>query len=819
VKRLIGWTEQVVDDGVAAIGCADLRDRIRNVVWAALAVMAIFAIAAVEGLRVGVPLFAVVAVLAIGATGAALVIVRRTGRHDIAAHVAMGILFAIMLVRITLLGGWSDPLVGVLYTFPVGAAVLISIRAAIVWGAISLAGLFGFWILHAAGVEPSSVLPAGETAHGLFNRVSIHVVILAMVGIFMISQRSTESRLRESNRRLELEAAHVEMLRIAAIAANESATVREAIERWLGEVSVLMGWPLAHAHELIENPGRPVSYLDPNFAANRARLAVMGARFAADVAIPASDYAVWFDGELGRSENPYRKALADELGLRSRIAAVMDIGDRPWLVEMFSERALEPDDGLADVLANTGTQLSRVLERERTQSRIHDLAYYDPLTGLPNRRHFREQLAERAGGKDLVLLLVGLDRFKSINEGLGHGAGDAVLREISDRLIGAIRSDTDIGTGDAAQVFRLGGDEFALLLDVLDPAASAGVAQRILDRISRPIQDGTVELFATASIGIAVAGLDGEDASSLLSSADAALTGAKRAGGNRFSFFSAEMNAANKRRLVLENQLRRAVGRGELAVMYQPLIDAASGDVVAVEALVRWTNAAGEAVSPAEFIPIAEATGQIELIGAWVLRAACSQLAAWRRDGVSLRMSVNVSIDQLRDPSFVEMVRGVMSANELGSGDLELEITESRLIQNASSIVKTLEKLRRSGVGLALDDFGTGYSSLSQIRELPIDRLKIDQSFVTDITSNSGDSALVDAVLGIARDLNLGVVAEGVETEAQRDLLCQRGCHELQGYLFARPLEPDAVAAMCGDRPSATRRHGRPQTAQITPVL
>ena len=806
MDRLNDWIARTVDDGVAASNEAN-RDRLRNVVWASLAVLIVFVIAGAEGLRVGVPLFVWTSVAVIAATVTGLLILRRTGRYDIAGHLVLATVFAVMIAKIAALGGWGDPLVGVLYTIPIGAAILISLPAGILWGALSLLAIVGFWIADGAGIEMVSVLEPGERVHSLFNRLSIHIVIVAMVGIFILTQRLGESRLRDSKRQVELEANHVEMLHIAAIAANESETLEIALERWLAEVCERMDWPLAHAHELGDNGGKPISYLSPEFAAKKSRLAAEGARLGAEVDLPDDGDAVSFE-DLAESENAYRQALAEELGLRSRIAAIVPIGDRRFLFEMFSESEPERDDRLADVLADTGTQLGRCLERERSAIRIHDLAYYDPLTGLPNRRHFREDLVTRSESGDVVVLLVGLDRFKTINEGLGHGAGDALLREIADRLIGAARAATDIhNDSNSAQVFRLGGDEFAFLLDLADPTVAGAIAQRILDRVSRPFSglapsNPDIELFATASIGIAVGGHDGNDASTLLSSADAALESAKKAGGNRFSFSSAAMNAANKRRLTLENELRRAVGRGEIAVVYQPLVDAASGAVVAVEALARWTTRTGESVSPGEFIPLAEVSGQIELIGAWVLRTACTQLAEWRREGIDIRMSVNVSIDQLRDPSFVEMVRGVLAANRLVAGDLELEITESRLVQNASAILKTLERLVDSGVCLALDDFGTGYSSLSQLKQLPIDRLKIDRTFISNVASDPGDSALVDAVLGIARDLDLAVVAEGVETEAQRHLLASRGCDELQGYLFAEALAPEHIAAMC-QRPSA----------------
>jgi diguanylate cyclase (GGDEF)-like protein len=570
-----------------------------------------------------------------------------------------------------------------------------------------------------------------------------------------------------------------------------------------------MGWPLAHAHDLSDEIApRPISYVSTDLGPNGRHLAAASSRLLVDVPeLAVAGAGLIRDDALDRSSNPYRRALAEELGLTTRLFSELVIGDRRWLVELYIRDGAAVDDSFAAVLTNAGTQLGRVLERERSRTRIHDLAYTDPLTSLPNRRYLRESLeALFAAGRGATLLHVGLDRFKAINEALGHRAGDELLREISDRLIRAARGGTNPIDHDVGQVFRLGGDEFALVLDLEQPHDAAALGQKLLERVAGPCSTSSGEVFATASVGIAIAGSDGDDASALLRSADAALASAKRAGGNRFCFFSAAMNLANKRRLRIEHQLRRAVGRSELELRYQPIVAAATGEVVAAEALLRWTAADGEAISPAEFIPVAEASGQIDRLGSWVLRAACRQLAAWRAEGLnSLRLAINVSVDQLEDPSFVDMVKGVLDANGLEAGALELEITESRLVERESQVLATLDRLRRAGVGLALDDFGTGYSSLAHLRRLPIDRIKIDRSFVSNLEADSSGLALIEAVIQIARGLDLEVVAEGVESEHQETLLIGHGCDELQGYFYASPLTTAELARLCHGRRARAR--------------
>jgi predicted signal transduction protein with EAL and GGDEF domain len=340
------------------------------------------------------------------------------------------------------------------------------------------------------------------------------------------------------------------------------------------------------------------------------------------------------------------------------------------------------------------------------------------------------------------------------------------------------------------EVSRLGGDEFTVLLSGLSSGMDAArVAQRVLDELAKPIPAGGYELFTTASIGIAVYPQDGDDLETLLRNADTAMYQAKSNHGNNFQFYTEAMNATAARKLHLASRLRHALAHGELEMHYQPIRDAHTAQVCAAEALVRWNEPEAGAVKPEEFIPIAEDTGLILSIGEWVLRTACAQLARWRDDGYEpIRIAVNVSTHQLRQPSWSQVVARILAETGVSAGQLELELTESAILAHEETTIRALSELHALGVGLVLDDFGTGYSSLSSLRRFPIERVKIDRSFVGDITADPGDAALTTAILSMAQSLELRVVAEGVETREQADFLRERGCHELQGFLFSAPV-------------------------------
>ncbi len=433
----------------------------------------------------------------------------------------------------------------------------------------------------------------------------------------------------------------------------------------------------------------------------------------------------------------------------------------------------------------TGHDLLRAVTA-RTQARLYRLAHYDALTGLPNRLLLLDRLSQAmsqaAHSERLVaVMLFDLDRFKTINDTLGHAVGDQLLCRLGERLTACVRE------GDT--VARLGGDEFIVMLPNLRcvPDAAA-VAQKILDALHLPFPVEGREVFVTPSIGIALYPFH-EGVEALLQCADRAMYHAKEHGGNRYEFCTAEMNDRNPQRLSLESELRRAVKRGELELHYQPQVDVANGRIVGVEALLRWRHPEFGLVPPGEFIPLAVETGQILPIGEWVLRNACAQAKAWQEAELPpLRMAVNVCVRQFLQQGFTESVGRVLEDTGLDSRWLELELTESTLMQNTQATVAVLNDLNAMGVRLSVDDFGTGYSSLAYLKRFPIDTLKIDGSFVCDITTDPNDAAIVKAIIAMAHSLDMRVVAEAVETEQQLAFLREHRCHEVQGYLVGRPL-------------------------------
>ncbi len=446
-------------------------------------------------------------------------------------------------------------------------------------------------------------------------------------------------------------------------------------------------------------------------------------------------------------------------------------------------------------LATSNESLAaEITERKRAEEQLEDMAHYDPLTGLPNRRLFMDLLTQalaRARRTDrlVALLFLDLNRFKLVNDSLGHAVGDMLLKAVTERLTNSLRtSDT---------VARLGGDEFTVILEDLSSSEDAArIAQKILEAVVPPMTLEDHEIFVSASIGIALYPADSLDGEGLINIADTAMYAAKQQGG-AFQFYSADMNTRAFERLTLETALRYALKRQEFLLHYQPLVDLHTDHPVGIEALVRWQHPVRGLLGPDKFIPLAEETGLIIPLGAWVLRTACAQTKLWQEQGFPLRrVAVNLSRRQFEQKNLVQTVWQVLKDTGLDPACLELELTESLLIQDTEGTIAMLQALNAMGIRISIDDFGSEYSSLGYLKRLPISTLKIDQSFVRDIAVNPNDASITKAIISLAHCLSLNVVAEGVETEGQATYLRSQQCNEMQGYYFSRPLTADAVTAL-----------------------
>ena len=458
-------------------------------------------------------------------------------------------------------------------------------------------------------------------------------------------------------------------------------------------------------------------------------------------------------------------------------------GEWRW-IETRGQVVQRDAEGRAVRISGTNADIT---ERKVADDRILHLATHDPLTDLPNRFLFDDRLSQAIARAQrektrLAVLFIDLDRFKTVNDSLGHPVGDALLREVAKRLNSILR--------DGDTLARPGGDEFILLIPSF--SATSGrmiVAERILNVLAQPFEIEGNELHVTCSIGVAIYPNDGADAAELLKNADSAMYKAKDEGRNNIQFFTSSMTEHARTRLSLETRLRRALASDELMVYYQPQVDIASGRVVGAEALARWHDPEQGWISPAQFIPIAEDSGLIQPLGDWVLMEACRQGKAWHDAGFgAFTMAVNVSARQFREPDFLHRVSLVLEETGLPANFLELEITETAIMRNAEETIAELQNLNDLGVRLAIDDFGTGYSSLSYLKRFPLHRLKIDQSFVRDLTTDPLDSVIVSAMIAMAHSLGLKVVAEGVETATQLDFFRLQQCAEVQGYYFGKPL-------------------------------
>jgi diguanylate cyclase (GGDEF)-like protein/PAS domain S-box-containing protein len=493
-------------------------------------------------------------------------------------------------------------------------------------------------------------------------------------------------------------------------------------------------------------------------------------------------------------------SATDDLGEKLRIGAIKSFklekrylrkdGSPVWVGLTIAAKRDRFGRHLYDV-----SVIEDISARKGAEERIQYLASHDGLTGLPNRAMFAQLLnlaveTARRYDRRFAVLFIDLDRFKVINDTLGHEAGDVLLREMAARLRECLRA-SDV-------VARLGGDEFVVLVqEVSEPGQVAAIARNILAEVMKPIVILGQECRVTASIGICMHPEEGQDDQSVMKHADMAMYAAKEEGKNTYQFYSSAMHAHSIERLTLETNLRRALEQKELHLHYQAKVDFKDGSITGVEALLRWDNPTLGAVSPTQFIPVAEETGLIVPIGKWVLRTACEQNVAWLREGLPpVRMSVNLSMRQLNDEGLTREIETVLRETGMSPDLLELEVTESMIMHNAERAVRILTAIKALGVRLAIDDFGTGYSSLAHLKRFPIDTLKVDRSFIREIPKDTEDRAIAEAIIAMGKTLSLTVVAEGVETPEQQAFLSERACDEMQGYYFSTPVPPEEFAAL-----------------------
>lgn len=517
-------------------------------------------------------------------------------------------------------------------------------------------------------------------------------------------------------------------------------------------------------------------------------------------AVIEGNYDVYlFDYRLGEHTGLDLLDNAVRHGCRSPIILLTGQGDHE--VDIKAMKA-----GASDYLVKTDINtpllersIRYALERKRNEKRISHMAFYDCLTDLPNRSLFRDRLKQAIALSErkqnlLAVLFLDIDNFKRVNDTFGHHLGDDLLRAVADRLRGIIRNSDSLTRQSTEDLFaRLGGDEFTVLLcDVKEVDDAARVAQRIIETLSRPFMLDNHEVFVTSSIGITIYPHDGKDDDSLLRNADAAMYYAKETGRNRYHYYRQAMNASALKKLILENDLRRAIEGGELLLYYQPQIDIETGKIIGMEALIRWQHPQQGLVPPSEFIPLAEETGLINPLSDWVLKTACMQNRDWRREGLPrIPVSVNLTSQQFQQKDFVRTLGEVLEESDSAPQDLILEITESTLMKNTDIAYTTIQELNRMGLRLTIDDFGTGYSSLSYLKRFPIYAIKIDRAFTEEISDDPEDAAIARAIISMAKNLKMEVIAEGVETERQLAYLHEHGCAKIQGYLFSRPLPVD----------------------------
>lgn len=629
------------------------------------------------------------------------------------------------------------------------------------------------------------------------------VLSLLIAGLVLLMARQREwarAQAREMTRELRDHRNKLEIENTIARLLSDATTVDEALAEVLKQLATAYGWDCGAFWQVADN-GRLLRCASAwtqgdaalnAFYARHQEMPVHSSGNGVARRVWKTDAPCWIPDvqSCGGTVRAEGFALA---GIRSGAAFPINAGkEKIGVIELFSRHTIEPQDLVLAALSSFGAQIAQFCKRKQAEHDLWQTATHDALTGLPNRSMFNDALAQgfaraRRRRNRIAVMFVDLDRFKTINDTLGHEAGDAMLIGIAQRLRRVTR-EVDL-------VARLGGDEFVLMIEDFARNDELGqIADRILRELDAPINCAGHLLHATASIGISISPDDGEEMATTLKCADIAMYRAKEEGRNQFRFYAAAMSAHTVERLSLENNLREAIVREEFLLHYQPKAELASGRIAGVEALIRWKSPRRGMVPPGDFIPLAEETGLILPIGRWALQTACRQGRAWQLEGLpGMRIAVNLSAYQLT-PDLPAEVSAALTDAQLDPEWLEIEVTESMVMRNPEQSARILDSLRALGVHIAMDDFGCGYSSLGALKRLPIDSLKVDRSLVSDLPDDAGDNAICRAIVAMAHALQLRVVAEGVETEAQREFLRGLQCDEMQGYLLSRPL-PAADAA------------------------
>ncbi len=700
-----------------------------------------------------------------------------------------GILFGLLLLSNIYSGGFYDPNFGWLYVFPLLATLVADLRACWFWvGIISVTSVV-FWALPEVGIAiPDRIPPEHHAVQSLLNRLSTLLGIGVMATGLVTAQRRVLGMTRQANLELSEKTTHLELLQAVTEAAHQSRAGEETLARTSACIATFLGWPPTTLYQVASN----TRFLDragvaPELDSRRSSLLRRAIATGAPSCVRSEEHEDLCD-------------VAVPIRWKGEIGWVMFFGGIDGAT--FS-------DEIARTLGEASTQIGLALEQAESAERIQDLAYFDPLTGLPNRsriQHVADKTvsASESLGHRAAFLLLDLDRFKHVNDTFGHSGGDAILRSVADSLLSCTRPLDLVAAGGARSatlptaLARLGGDEFFVVIPNLSEARDAEkIAERILKRLREPVLFEGRELTCTASVGIALFPEDGTDAETLFRNADTAMYHAKRCGGDALRYFDESMNAAGERRLRVENGLRRAAERGELAVHYQPIVSAVTEELCAAEALLRWTSADLGPVAPDEFIPIAEEIGLISEIGVWVFEAVCRQIAAWQEMGLDpVRVSVNLSPHQLRDSELVDSIRRALDREGIEPDWIELEITEGAIVEDSPAVDETLRRLNELGVSLCLDDFGTGCSALANVRKVRLSRIKIDKSFTDELPTSESDTTLVGAIIAMAHRMGVRALAEGVERPQQLASLRELRCDEIQGFLTGRPLDPEAFSRL-----------------------